>query len=85
VSRQLDLDDAASVSELAMHQLAFMRDRLGELEAALRSAHAELTDHGHDELPECKLKFWKWLKWRWSVYYCHTCYGYYGAPHEHGW
>jgi hypothetical protein len=38
MSRQLDLDDAASISELAMHQLAFMRDRLAALEAALLEA-----------------------------------------------
>jgi hypothetical protein len=33
-----------------------LRQRIRDLEITLRSAHAELEEHGHPELPECECR-----------------------------
>ena len=45
-------------TEQLHHKLsgAELAKRVEQLEQTLRFAHAELTDHGHQELPECECR-----------------------------
>lgn len=57
LAMQLRLDAASGlVPEIVRNDCRLAADRIEALEAALRTAHAELTDHGHQELPECECR-----------------------------